>query len=127
MSRYAGRILAVVVVILAFAALTSIARRVAMVQRLEAEHGTATALYGRVEATHAYWQTQVARATEDPDLDAQVREGLGWVREGDEVIAPVPVGTPRPQATQQPQAQPAPKPTPPPWEVWWRLFFGPLE
>ncbi len=128
MSRYAGRILAVIAVVLAFVALTSIARRVATVQRLEGEHATATAVYGRVEATHAYLQTQVARATEGVDFDEQVREQLGMAREGDQVIAPVPAGPPKAHPSQRAEAQPPmPTPTPPPWSVWWRLFFGPLE
>ncbi len=128
MSRYAKRILAVVAVVLAFVALTSIARRISTVQRLEGEYATATAAYARIEATRAYLQTQVARATEGVDFDERVREQLGMAREGDQVIAPVPVGTPQPQVHQQSEArQSTPTPPPPPWEVWWRLFFGPLE
>ncbi len=126
MSRYGVRIFWVAVVILALVALTSVARRVATVQRLEAEQATATAVYGEVNATYVYLQTQIARATAGLDFDERVREEMGMVRDGDQVIVPVPVGTPHPQAT-QPSAAPETTPAPPPWQVWWRLFFGPLE
>ena len=126
MSRYGVRIFWVAVVILALVALTSIARRASTVQRLEKEFLTATAIYGQVDATHMYLQTQIARATAGLDFDAQIREEMGMAKEGDEVIVPVPVGTPHPEATQAAAAG-TPTPPPPPWEVWWRLFFGPLE
>jgi len=126
MSRYGVRIFWAVVVILALVALTSIARRVSTVQRLEREQATATIAYGQMDATYVYLQTQIARVTEGVDLDSQIREELGMAREGDEVIIPVPVGTPHPETTQAAAAG-TPTPPPPPWEVWWRLFFGPLE
>jgi len=126
MPRYGVRIFWAVVVILALVSLTSIAQRIATVQRLEKDLLTATAVYGQVDATHVYLQTQIARATAGLDFDAAIREQAGMAREGDEVIIPVPVGTPHPEATQAVAAG-TPTPPPPPWEVWWRLFFGPLE
>ena len=126
MSRYGVRIFWVAVVILALVALTSIARRVSTVQRLEGERATASVAYAQIHATHVVLQTQIARATAGLDLDAEIREQAGMAKDGDEVIVPVPVGTPHSEAT-QPAAAPTATPSPAPWEVWWRLFFSPLE
>ncbi len=126
MAKYGKSVLWVASVVLAFIALTSIARRATLVQRLSRQVATATAVYARVDATHAYLQTQVALATEGANADLPLREEGGMARPGDQVIVPVPVGTPAPSPSIA-TPPPTPTPQPPPWKVWWRLFFGPSE
>ena len=126
MAKNGKGVLWVAVVVLAFVALTSIARRATLVQRLSHQLATATAVYAGVDATHAYLQTQVALATAGLNADLPLREEAGMARPGDEVIVPVPGGTPVPFAA-TPVPTPSPTPPPPPWKMWWWLFFGPLD
>lgn len=126
MARYGKGVLWVAGVVLAFVALTSIARRATLVQRLSRQEATAATMYARINATHTYLQTQVALATAGLNADLPLRESADMARPGDQVIVPVPVGTPVPSPV---ATAPAPTATslPPPWQVWWRLFFGPTD
>ncbi len=127
LSRYGLWLLVAAGVLLAFVALTSIARRAATVRELEHQVATVSAQYQHVSATQAYLQTQIARATEGVGFDEQLREEAGMARQGDEVIVPLPVGTAAPTPTPPAANATAEALPPPPWEMWWRLFFAPLN
>jgi len=124
MPRYGKRILLVTAVIVALAAVMSLTRRIATVQRLQGDVNTLSVQAAEVSATVSALQTQIAKATQGVGEEEQLR-GAGYARPGDEVIRPVPVemATPTPKpASAEPKSKPPS--SPPPWEIWWRLFFG---
>ena len=127
LNRYGLWLLAAAGVLLAFVALTSIARRAATVRRLERQVATASTQYRQISETQVYLQTQIARATEGIGFDEQLRGEGGMARQGDEVIVPLPVGTAAPTPTPPVANSAAETLPPPPWEMWWRLFFAPLD
>lgn len=124
MPRYGKRIVLVTAIIVALAAIMSLTRRIATVQRLQRDVNTLSVQAAKVSATVSALQTQIAEATQGVGEEEQLR-GAGYARPGDEVIRPVPVEmatpTPKPASTET-----ASKPTssPPPWKIWWQLFFG---
>ncbi len=123
-TRYGLRLLWITGGLIAIAALFSIAQRMTTVHHLSQALATATAENATVAATHAALQTQIVLATQGANLDEHVRDATGMIRPGDEVLAPVPVGTLPSRAT-PPSPSPELQPQQP-WRVWWRLFFGPL-
>lgn len=114
-------------VLLAFVALTSIARRAATVRHMEHQVATVSAQYQQAEATRASLETQVAQATEGIGFDEQLREETGMARPGDEVFVPLPVGTAAPTSTPSTPDTETKALPPPPWEAWWQIFFAPLN
>jgi hypothetical protein len=64
--------------------------------------------------------TQVSYAGSDAYPEQWAYEN-GWKREADNLIVPVPVGTPLATPV---EAAAQPTPAPANWQVWWDLFFG---
>ncbi len=125
MSRYGWRVFWIVVALFALLVMAALARRITITQQLQRDLDQAATEYAVVAATHTALQTQIARATQGLDVEPTLR-AEGMAQPGDEIIVPVPVGTATPQAMPS-HTSPTPTPQPPPWEIWWRLFFGPLE
>jgi len=74
----------------------------------------------------AVYETQVALFTqvsfvESDEYPERWAYENGWKREEDNLIMPVPVGTP---VTLPAGDVKSPTPTPANWQVWWELFFG---
>ncbi len=126
MSRYGWRVFWIVVALFALLVMTSLARRITISQQLQRDLDRASTEYAIVASTRDALQTQIARATQGLDVEPTIR-AEGFSQPGDEVIVPVPVDTMTPQGPNTNPPTPTPTSHPPPWEIWWRLFFGPLE
>ena len=123
MPRYGKRILLVTAIIVALAAVMSLARRIDTVQRLQKDVNSLSTQAAASSATVAYLQTQIAKATAGTGED-EVLRGAGYARPGDQVIHPMPIEVATPAPKKAPTKAATPPSSPPPQKVWWRLFFG---
>lgn len=88
-----------------------------MMNQLETVRFEGTAVMQTQEAL----VTRVAYAESTEAVEEWAYEQNRWVRPGETLIVPLPVGEPAPT----PPAAPPPLPTDlPNWRIWWELFFG---
>ncbi len=69
--------------------------------------------------TQQAWQEALATATSEAAVAAWAHEN-GMAVPGEELVVPLPAGTPLPPG----QKAPADVPEQPVWQLWWALFFG---
>ncbi len=73
----------------------------------------------RLAHTQVAWEAAIATATSEAAVAAWAHEN-GMAAPGEELVVPLPAGTPFP-----PAAATSPPPSPQPvWQLWWEVFFG---
>ncbi len=116
------RLMAVLAVPLLLYALVATGQKALDNYRLNQQAAALRTQVRALERENVRLQHDIVEARTDVAIETIAREQLGLVKPGDNAVILGPDG-------RQPPAPPAMAPTralePPPWQQWWRLFFGP--
>jgi hypothetical protein len=107
--------------IVSFFLLMDLNTRLNLLFRLTNSNNEMKTSVAQLESTKQVLLTSIARATSDAGLDAFARGELGWVKDKDNPVLPVPDS----KATPVSNIRPTPTPIAVDhWQKWWALFFG---
>ncbi len=112
-------LLALGLLLLAVLTLNSFTRYLTRLNALADQARLLQAEATRQMQTQAAWQAAIATATSEAAVADWAHEN-GMAAPGEELVVPLPAGTP----LAYPTPTPAPTPEPPVWQLWWEVFFG---
>ncbi len=97
-------------------------RQIARLQSLQREEARLHTEVAAITATVQALEMQLTEAASDARVERWAHGEAHWVKEGEVLVVPQPVGTPEVDLSPPAVASPTP---PARWMLWWMLFFGP--